>query len=249
MEKGSCKKVLKSIRKRIGHFIVHISPSASSASEVMQILLPDPDAVFQRGEAIPTPWAGPDTDKRRVNVAGHALFVKRYNCTGWLYRWKSVFRPSRALRSWFAAIRFSDYAVPTPTPLFCLEERHYAFLGRAYIVFPFIDDGIDLLRLWSQLNVAEQEACLYHLASVIGHMHAQGVYHGDTNWRNILVRRQDDQWLFYLIDLDGCRFQKRPSKERALRDLNHFNRDMDRHQVALPLQKLFRDRWEKAFNR
>lgn len=55
-------------------------------------------------------------------------------------------------------------------------------------VFPFFVDGIDLLRLWSQLDAAEQDACLYHLAPVIGHMHAQGVYHGDTNWRNILVR-------------------------------------------------------------
>lgn len=238
---------MNAIRQRFGPFIAHISPHASAATEVIQAFMPDPDVVFQRGEAIPTPWAGPDTDKRRVNVAGHALFIKRYNCTGWLYQWKSIFRPSRALRSWYAAIRLRNFAVPTPAPLFCLEERHCGFLGRAYIVFPFFVDGIDLLRLWPQLDAAEQESCLYSLAPVMGHMHAQGVYHGDTNWRNIIVRRQGDQWLFYLIDLDGCRFLKRPSKERALRDLNHFNRDMDRHQVGPLLHKLFFDRWEQAF--
>lgn len=236
------------MRQRLGSFTVYISPQVSSVPEIMQILLPDPDAVFQRGDPIPSPWSGRDTDKRRVRIIDQDYFIKRYNCTGWLYRLKNMVRPSRALRSWHAAIRFRDYGVPTPEPLFCLEERHCRLLDRAYIIFPFLQNGIDLLRLWLQLDPAEQEACLVRLAAVFGHMHKQGVYHGDTNWRNILVRRAEDQWLFDLIDLDGCRFIKKPSKRMALRDLNHFDRDMDRHQVTTPAQKLFHAKWEQAFN-
>jgi len=236
------------MRQHSGPFIVYISPRASSATEILRILLPDPDVVFLAGDTIPSPWSGRNTDKRRVRISDQDYFIKRYNCTGWLYRLKNMVRPSRALRSWHAAFRFLNYGVPTPEPLFCLEERHCRLLDRAYIVFPFYKDGIDLLRLWPQLDLADQEACLNRLAAVFGHMHKQGVYHGDTNWRNILVRRQDDQWLFELIDLDGCRFMKKQSKEKALRDLKHFNRDLDRHQVTLPLRKLFHEKWEQAFN-
>lgn len=214
----------------------------------MRILLPDPDVVFLRGDTIPSPWSGKDTDKRRVWIIDRDYFVKRYNCNGLLYRLKNVFRPSRALRSWHAAFYFRDCQVPTPEPLFCMEERLCGLLGRAYIIFPFQIGSMDLLRLWPQLDSVQQQTCLCQLAPVLGHMHAKGVYHGDTNWRNILVRQQGEQWLFDLIDLDGCRFLKKPSRERALRDLNHFYRDMDRHQVALPVQQLFRERWELTFN-
>ncbi len=234
------------MRQRLGSFTAYISPQASSVPGIMQILLPDPDVVFLRGDPIPSPWSGIFTDKRRVRVIDQDYFIKRYNCAGWLYRLKNMVRPSRALRSWHAALRFRDCGVPTPEPLFCLEERHWGFLGRAYIIFPFFADGIDLLRLWPQLDPVAQETCLDRLAVILGHMHVQGVYHGDTNWRNILVRRHENEWRFDLIDLDGCRFMKKPSKEKAMRDLNHFNRDMDRHQVTPALRNLFYKKWERA---
>jgi tRNA A-37 threonylcarbamoyl transferase component Bud32 len=129
-----------------------------------------------------------------------------------------------------------------------VEERHYRLLGRSYIIFPFLDDGIDLLSLWPQLGVEERERCLTELAAILGHMHSRGVYHGDTNWRNILVRRQGEAWSFFFIDLDGCVFLKKPQKDRALRDLQHFIRDLERHQVSPQLQEMFVERWKQALS-
>jgi tRNA A-37 threonylcarbamoyl transferase component Bud32 len=238
---------LKSLPQRFGPFIIYTSPSdAPIIPEVLQALLPEPDAVFGRGEKLPSPWGGADTDKRRIQIAGRDFFAKRYNCMGWLYRVKNILRPSRALRSWRAAQQLRSRQVPTPEPLFCMEERHYGLLGRSYIVFPFFEDGVDLLNLWPQLDPTERERCLVNLAAVIGHMHSQGVYHGDTNWRNILVRRQGLTWFFSFIDLDSSFCLAKPRKDKAERDLRHFLRDLERHQVSRPLKDLFLSRWEQA---
>jgi len=237
---------LKTRKQRYGPFRVYTSPDVAIAQEMISALLPQPDQVFLAGDSLPVQRVTKKTDKCRIRIAGCDYFVKRYNSSGWLYGLKNLLRPSRALRSWRAALQFWNRQVPTPEPLLCLEERYYGFLGRSYILFPFLDDAIDLLNLWPQLDPSKQESCLYHLAPVIGHMHAQGVYHGDTNWRNILVRWQGEDWSFYLIDLDGCLFLKKPRKERALRDLQHFVRDLERHQVSPRLQDLFLEKWEQA---
>ncbi len=237
---------MKSLPQRFGPFIIYASPAASVTQEVLQALLPEPDAVFVQGETLPSPWGGIDTDKRRIHIAGRDYFAKRYNCMGWLYPVKNILRPSRALRSWRAARTLQSRRVPTPAPLFCMEERHYGLLGRSYIVFPFFEDGVDLLNLWPQLDAREQETCLAGFAAVIGHMHSQGVYHGDTNWRNIFVRRQGLTWAFFFIDLDGSFCLAKPRKDKAERDLQHFLRDLERHQVSPQLRDLFVKRWEQA---
>jgi tRNA A-37 threonylcarbamoyl transferase component Bud32 len=237
---------LKSLQQRFGPFILFTSPDLPFTQEVMQAMLPEPEAVFLQGDTLPLPRLSAKADKRRIHIAGCDYFAKRYNCTSCLYQVKNILRPSRALLSWRAAQEFMRRQVPTPLPLLCMEERHYGLLGRSYIVFPFLDDSIDLLNLWPQLDPGERERCLSGLAAAIGHMHSRGVYHGDTNWRNILVRRQGEAWSFFFIDLDGCVFLKRPQQDRALRDLQHFIRDLERHQVSPQLQDLFVERWEKA---
>jgi hypothetical protein len=239
---------LKSLRQRFGPFIIYTSPEVTIPQEFMQALLPEPDAVFLRGDALPLPRLSIKADKRRIHIAGCDYFAKLYNCTGRLYRIKNILRPSRALRSWHSAQEFLSRQVPTLQPLLCMEERHYGLLGRSYIIFPFIDDGIDLLNLWPQLGVEERERCLSDLAAILGHMHSRGVYHGDTNWRNILVRRRGETWSFFFIDLDGCVFLNKPQKDRALRDLQHFIRDLERHQVSPQLCDLFVLRWEQALS-
>lgn len=240
---------MKALPQRFGSFIIYTSPSGAPViPEVLQALLPEPDMAFMQGTKLPSPWGGAGTDKRQVRIAGHDYFVKRYNCMGWLYRVKNILRPSRALRSWRAARTFLSRRVPTPEPLFCMEERHCWLLGRSYIVFPFFEDGGDLLHLWPQLDTTEREKCLVDLAAVIGHMHSQGVYHGDTNWRNILMRRQGGTGSFFLIDLDSSFCLAKPRKDKAERDLQHFLRDLERHQVPRPLKDLFLSKWEQALS-
>lgn len=213
----------------------------------MQHLLPDPDRILAAGKELQSPWRGEATDKVRVEIDGHAYFLKRYNCTGPLYPLKNVFRPSRALRSWQAVKRFVECGVPTPVPLLCLEERRWRLLGRSYLLFPFVAaEAGSFLDLWSRLDGDAQRLCLDRLAQLLGRMHRQRLMHGDLNWRNILASREGEGFRFWLVDLDGSRQVARLAPNRAERDLSHFLRDLQRSGAPPELRTAFLDQWRRA---
>jgi tRNA A-37 threonylcarbamoyl transferase component Bud32 len=105
---------------------------------------------------------------------------------------------------------------------------------------------VSLLDGWRELAPQEQVETLLSLAGIFAHMHRQGIYHGDLNWRNILLCEKDGKRQFLLIDLDDCRYRTGYRDKLARRDLQHFFRDMQRAGVPEPLFLKFQHAWQKA---
>ena len=84
--------------ERHGAFVVYRDPSQVDDG-FLSALLPDPDRLFEAGQAIQSPWQSAATDKTIVEIRGKSYFLKRYNCLGSRYRLKSIVRTSRALKS------------------------------------------------------------------------------------------------------------------------------------------------------
>ncbi len=217
--------------------------NSSAAQALAASLLPDPDRLFANGEPVSSAWRSTATDKARIRLAGQDYFVKRYNCQGAGYRVKNLLRPSRALRSWTNGLRFQQAQVPTVLPVLCLEERFWGLLGRSWVVFPYLSDAESLLGVWPALAGPAQEETLFTLAEIFGRMHRQGIFHGDLNWRNILVQRNREGLQYLLIDLDACHYRSRYRAQCAHADLKHFYRDMQRAAVAAVLSDEFQKIW------
>ncbi len=206
-------------------------------------LLPDPDHLFATGDPICSPWHSAATDKVQIRLEEHRYFIKRYNSQGFGYRLRNLLRPSRALRSWRNGVRFQQAQVPTVPPILCLEERFLGLLGRSYVVFSHLSDAACLLDIWHILSPLEQREALLTLAETFGCMHRKGIFHGDLNWRNILVRK-DERLQFFLVDLDGCLYRRGYCEKLARRDLEHFYRDMSRAAVTDELTREFQTIWQ-----
>lgn len=238
----------RAVFERRGPFRVWRQDSVEAEALLGQ-LLPDPDHLFAQGEELSSPWRGEATDKVRVTHAGREYFLKRYNCGGWAYRLKNAFRRSRARRSWLAVRRFVERQVPTPAPLLCLEERRLRLLGRSFLLFPFIaGEAGSFLDLWPRLTGTQRHECLSRLGEIVGRMHHRGLLHGDLNWRNILAAREGGGLRFYLVDLDGSRLVTTMSQRQAVRDLDHFLRDLERSGAGPELREAFLGHWRRAAN-
>jgi hypothetical protein len=234
------------ISQRSGSFRCYYAPDAS-LSDLWDALLPEPELLFGQGEAVCSGREGNPRDLVKVRVAGVPYFIKRYNCRGTLYRFKNVFRPSKALRSMRAGQLLSSIGVLTPRPLICLEERHVGLLGRSYLVCPFLVDCPSLLDLWPGLDRDQRRFYLATLGTIMGRMHRANVIHGDSNWRNILVDGDDPgQPRFWFVDLDGFRRYHRLDAHRAERDTGHFLRELLRLGAEREFADLFRDHWRRA---
>lgn len=215
-----------------------------SARALAASLLPDPDHLFATGAPICSPWHSAATDKVQIRLEGYSYFVKRYNCQGFAYRLRTLLRPSRALRSWHNGVRLHQAQIPTIPAILCLEERFSGLLGRSYVVFSHLTDAASLLDIWQILSPQEQRESLLTLAETLACMHRKGIFHGDLNWRNILVRKHD-RLQFFLIDLDGCLYRRGYNERLAHRDLAHFYRDMSRAAVTDELTLYFREIWQE----
>ncbi|MEZ4485274.1 MAG: lipopolysaccharide kinase InaA family protein [Syntrophotaleaceae bacterium] len=179
------------VKERHSRYIVHRTGDAA-AGVVLDRMLTDSEELFRCGQAVDSGRPGERRDCLQVDIAGQSCFIKRYNCLGWRYRLGHLLRPSRALRSGGRAGCCCRQGADSH-PRLCLEERTFRLLGRAYLVCAGLTDAVQLLELWPQLAIAEQQEALTRLAELIGRMHRRRIIHGDINWRNILVRQETEQ--------------------------------------------------------
>lgn len=86
--------------------------------------------------------------------------------------------------------------------------------------------------LWSVLqddflDAGGKKALLESVARTLRRMHRRGVYHGDLNLKNILVRREADQFNSYIIDFDKARlFPGEVPAEMAQKNVARLHRSV-----------------------
>jgi Ser/Thr protein kinase RdoA (MazF antagonist) len=99
---------------------------------------------------------------------------------------------------------------------------------RSYILNEYFDGAKRLSDLYPSQSPVRRQALLARLGLVFGRLHRFLGIHGDTNWDNILVRPEGDDFAVALVDLDGSRILPWPRPARLAKDIWHFVRDMKR---------------------
>ena len=210
-----------------------------AAAEALASLLPDPDLAYA-GARICKP--GSRNHTARVELKGHSYLLKRYNCRGWIYRLQNALRPSRAVKNWNLMHHFQLRGLPVPDPHLCLEERRCRLLGRSYILMDFCP-GQTLRLQWPELQDPERKTLVAALATLLGRMHRFGLLHGDLKWNNIMVWRDNGRLRVILVDFDGSRQLRHPSRRQADRDLRRFLSDLRRYDPTGIWENRFMRAW------
>lgn len=230
------------VSERKSGFLIHRQATLES-DQVLDFLLPDPDKAFEKGEVLSGRGSG--CTSVRLTIGNKMYFLKRYDCRGWGYRLKNVFRKSRALKVWKATWGFVVRDLPVPQPLLFLEERRFRLLGRAYILSEYREGAERLMTLWPRLTNSERDRVLINSAILLGRTHRFNCIHGDTNWDNLLVVDRSRLDLL-MVDLDCALVPWRLSQVRALRDVQHFVRDLCREKnVGSGKKEFFLACWRK----
>jgi tRNA A-37 threonylcarbamoyl transferase component Bud32 len=180
---------------RIDRRVDRFTAVARSEADWLAPILADPDAWMARGAPLK---AGNTSTVVRVELAGRAVVIKRYNIKGAGHAVSRFWRPSRAWHSWREGHRLAALGIPTPTPLALIESRLGPLRGKAWLITEYVE-GPDLLEHWSRLGEAEppqgeQQALLRTLRSLA----AARISHGDMKATNLIW--QDGKVM--LIDLD-----------------------------------------------
>lgn len=154
---------------------------------------------------------------------------------------KHLFRTSRAKRAFRAGLMLCQNGLHTPEIVALAEKRWGPFGLRNILITKGLGNTQPLARILcgqekdlSAVQSRQRRQQIRALGKTIGRMHAAGIFHGDLRGNNILVRRESDDWRFYLIDNERTRkFQTIPFSLRIknLVQLNMLRRtisDTDR---------------------
>ncbi|WP_130899573.1 lipopolysaccharide kinase InaA family protein [Pseudomonas sp. Sample_11] len=160
-------------------------------------VLEQADALLDQGHLYKT---GGAASVGKVEIAGRALVIKRYNIKNFAHWLKRFWRPSRAWHSWREGNRLAFLGIATPKPLAVLEKRFLWLRRSAYLVTEFLP-GPDVIERFAPYveNGQAPEAELLALDQLFARLIAERISHGDFKGHNLFW--QTDRWA--LIDLDS----------------------------------------------
>jgi len=160
----------------------------------------------------------------KVDVAGRALVVKRYNIKDFAHWLKRFWRPSRAWHSWQEGNRLLFLGIATPKPLALLETRFLWLRAKAYLVTEYLP-GPDIIERFAPYVESGDapEAELQALDQLFADLIRERISHGDLKGYNVFW----DNGRWALIDLDSmCQHSSQSSFASAYaRDRARFMRN------------------------
>jgi tRNA A-37 threonylcarbamoyl transferase component Bud32 len=159
------------------------------------------------------------------------ICVKKDLLPGFFYNIKNIIRASRAKRSWVASHGLRVRNISTPESIALIENKKGWFVKECVYIYKYIGDACPLnnyiLKIFSEKTQASEKkkkTFVSKLAQYIRSIHSKGVYHSDLKSNNILVTEKgNDDWSFYLVDLDRVFFKKRLSLKKKVNNLAQIN--------------------------
>lgn len=117
------------------------------------------------------------------------------------------FRKSKARRSFEYASILLKNNIQTPTPIGYLELKSGICFNKSYYI-SIQEDFDGIMREFQRGSLEGREALLQQFAQFTASMHEKGILHLDYSPGNILYKKQNDLYIFYLVDLNRMYFGK-----------------------------------------
>ena len=116
------------------------------------------------------------------------------------------FRDSKAKRSYDNSVRLLELNVNTPKPIGYIEFNSLLFFQESFYVSEFFDYDFEIRAVFKDKKFQDRENILKNFVEFSYDLHNKGVYHIDYSPGNILVKKIDGEYLFYIIDVNRMKF-------------------------------------------
>lgn len=140
------------------------------------------------------------------------------------------FRNSKAKRSYENSVKLLDLNINTPKPIGYIEFPSLIFFMESFYISEFFNYDFEIRAVFKDKLFKDRDNILKEFIEFSYELHNKGVYHIDYSPGNILIKKVDDKYLFYIIDVNRMQFldfdidlrMKSMSKLTADKDDNNF---------------------------
>ncbi|WP_055435545.1 lipopolysaccharide kinase InaA family protein [Lacinutrix algicola] len=158
------------------------------------------------------------------------------------------FRKSKAQRSFEYANRLKELSVGTPEPVAFYEINSGILFGKSYYISEQLNDDITYRELTSDFNIPNYETILRAFTRFTFDLHEKGINFLDHSPGNTLIKYNNGDYKFYLVDLNRMNFETMTFEKR----IKNFAK-LTIHKSMIEIMsdeyaKLINEDYEKVFN-
>ncbi|MCP2519380.1 lipopolysaccharide kinase InaA family protein [Candidatus Aminicenantes bacterium AC-335-A11] len=146
------------------------------------------------------------------------ILIKKFSFSG-LNKLKTFFLPSKTIKSWESANKLIDLNIPTPFPIAFFEKRRKGFTKDGFFITEKLNHVQEIRYIFMNYKSIYIEKLLSSLADFLKHCHNKGVLHCDLSDGNVLVSKKNDNFNFYLVDVNRIKFRKKIGILKRIRNL------------------------------
>ncbi len=169
------------------------------------------DDFDSRGELI----KGSRNTIKKINIDNLVINIKRFKIPNILNKIiYTFFRSSKANRSYNYAKKLIDNGIMSPEPIGFYDIFKFGLIHQSYYVSENIDYDYDMEFVFTNIELDSRDEIIKKFTYFTHNLHENGIMFLDHSRSNTLVKKHNDDFKFYLIDLNRMKFKTLSIDER-----------------------------------
>ena len=124
----------------------------------------------------------------------------------------SYFRDSKAKKSYEYSLKIGDF---TPTPIGYIEFYSSTLLKESYFISEKFEYNFTIREPLLDKSFEDREEIFKAFARFSLKLHNAGIFHNDYSPGNILIKKENSEFLFKIVDINRMGFFELSQKDRA----------------------------------
>jgi tRNA A-37 threonylcarbamoyl transferase component Bud32 len=163
---------------------------------------------------------------RTYSIDGFDIIVKRFKKPFIINRLVyTIFRPSKAKRSYYYAFKLLGKGINTPEPIAFIEQNNHFLLNYSYYFSIYEKNYFHIRDQMEGKNV--EINFIHYLSAFIANMHNNGILHKDLSPGNILFCSQESEIIFTIVDINRMKFLHHISKKNRYKSFRRISKNVD----------------------
>jgi len=181
-----------------------------------------------------------------IKYANIEVVVKSFKIPNAIRRiFYTYFRDTKAKKSYDNSIKIGHF---TPTPVGYIEFYTHGLLAESYFVAKKFDYDFTIKEPIVNKGLVDRENIFREFAKFTYELHEHNIYHNDYSPGNILIKREETDYTFKIVDINRMKFKVLSLDERLKNFAKLWLLDEDLTTIIKEYAELMHEDKEKCVN-
>jgi serine/threonine protein kinase len=148
----------------------------------------------------------------------------------------TFFKSSKAKKSYDYALKIENF---TPKPIGYIEFYENFLINDSYFISEKFDYDFTIREPLLDINFPNKNEIFKAFAQFTFDLHENGIYHLDYSPGNILIKKENDNFIFKIVDINRMKFLNMDLEKRAKNFSKLWAKDEDLEFIAKEYAKIY----------